>query len=419
MRAKRPLSGNNMNKLLVLVLIFALTACAGVKNSRALSTIRFSLLNTLSLVERPLSTNQPVLKRVELAPYFTVNAKAQSPMASVVFSINGVVVYTDNQAPFNLHEGGGKAIDWDVRKGRFKVDAAGYSKMNAGGDKIAYGSVSVEISDKGLPEAVADTSALAVKRWVVAHLDTVMVAKSMEALSGLHLPYRIYVPEAYDPTVKYPLFVHLHGRGERGNENGKRIYRSSNHIFSGSRSLVSPAMQQRFPSIVIVPQCSHQTDAEEWARWTGDLDGASGSYMQHPEPSESSQAVRELIELVQKQYSVDGTRIYLEGISMGGMGTWEFTMRWPELFAAGVPMAGWSAQKEAARIAGIPFWIFHGGEDEWNPVVGSRNMYDLLRSYNAAVKYSEYEGYRHTQTFYRAGEDKGLLPWIFSQRKAK
>ncbi|PCK08048.1 MAG: hypothetical protein COA42_11170 [Alteromonadaceae bacterium] len=417
MRKKPFLEIIKMNKLLVLTLSLVLAACSSTKSGNTLPAISLSLLNTLTLAEHPLRTHQPALQRVELPPYFTVTAEAEPSLASVVFSINGVAIYTDSRAPFNLHEGDDKAIDWDVRKGRFEIEAIGYSKENASGDKLAYGRVMVEILDQGLPEAVADTSGEAVKLWAEEHLDSVMTPKSMQAASGLNLPYRIYVPESYDASVKYPLFVHLHGRGERGSDNSDRIYRSSNRIFSGTRSLVSPAMQQRFPSIVIVPQCSHQTDAEEWARWAGDLDQASGSYTQHPEPSESSQAVRELIELVQNQYSVDDKRIYLEGLSMGGMGTWELSMRWPEVFAAGVPMAGWSAQGQVARIADIPFWIFHGGADEWNPVVGSRNMYDLLRSHNATVKYTEYEGHRHSQTFYRAGEDESLLPWIFSQRK--
>jgi len=256
-----------------------------------------------------------------------------------------------------------------------------------------------------------------VKQWAKNHLEEVMHAKTHHTHLGFKLPYRIFVPPDLDPLFKYPLFVHLHGRGERGSDNRKAIYLEANSMFTGSNSLVSPTIQKKFPCIVIVPQCSLKNDAEEWAHWVGDLDHNNGSYKQHPDPSESAQAVIELIAKIQTQYNIDDKRIYLEGLSMGGMGTWEFTMRWPDLFAAAVPMAGWSDKSKVDHIAHIPFWVFHGDNDKVNPVQGSRQMVDLLKTRGAHVRYSEYEGLGHVDSFYRGAEDKGLLPWIFSQQK--
>ena len=33
------------------------------------------------------------------------------------------------------------------------------------------------------------------------------------------LPYKILLPDNYDPENKYPLIIFLHGSGERGNDN--------------------------------------------------------------------------------------------------------------------------------------------------------------------------------------------------------
>ena len=37
------------------------------------------------------------------------------------------------------------------------------------------------------------------------------------------LPYRILLPENYNPNKSYPLVVFLHGAGERGNDNELQI----------------------------------------------------------------------------------------------------------------------------------------------------------------------------------------------------
>ena len=74
---------------------------------------------------------------------------------------------------------------------------------------------------------------------------------------------------------------------------------------------------------------------------------------------------------------------YLIGLSMGGFGTWEFTARRPDLFAAAVPMAGFSDPRQVNKIRHIPFWIFHGDRDEANPVEGSGTMYQLLKKTGA------------------------------------
>ena len=258
---------------------------------------------------------------------------------------------------------------------------------------------------------------------VAANLDTVLQKKTFPASNGLALPYRLFVPPGYSPAKKFPLLVYLHGRGERGTDNGPELYNNSG-LFMGSRSIVSPAMQRVFPCLVLVPQCSDKTVNEDWARWVGNTPetpflglGKDGSYTLAAEPSDSGRAVLELIDALMREYSVDAHCVYLTGISMGGFGTWEYLMRRPELFAAAVPMAGFSDQSKIDRIKHIPIWIFHGGADEANPVQGSRNMYRLLQQAGATVRYTEYPDTGHMDSFKKAWAEPDLRPWIFAQRK--
>jgi predicted peptidase len=257
--------------------------------------------------------------------------------------------------------------------------------------------------------------------WLEKNLDSVLQKKTFSASNGMQMPYRIFLPPGYNESKRYPLLVYLHGRGERGSDNRAKMFDGSG-LFRGANSIISPNGQARFASVVIVPQCSDKSVDQEWAHWVGNSPeqpfaglGEDGSYRQHPQPSESGAAALELIDSIIGNYAVDTARVYLTGISMGGFGAWDFATRRPDLFAAVVPMAGYSDPATAQRIKTIPVWVFHGDRDEYNPVEGSRNMVKVLRSLGAEVKYTEYPGLNHGQTFKEAWKNQDLLPWIFSK----
>ncbi|ARV14674.1 prolyl oligopeptidase family serine peptidase [Polaribacter sp. SA4-12] len=136
----------------------------------------------------------------------------------------------------------------------------------------------------------------------------------------------------------------------------------------------------------------------------------------NPIPSESGEATLELIEKIISEKAIDTSRVYITGLSMGGFGTWDFIARKPNLFAAAIPMAGYSDLNQINKIKEIPIWIFHGNKDKWNPVEGSRKMYSLLSNVNKDVRYSEYS-LGHRDTFKKAFQEAELIPWMFSKSK--
>ncbi|RXP64583.1 phospholipase [Lutibacter sp. HS1-25] len=253
-------------------------------------------------------------------------------------------------------------------------------------------------------------------------IDHLLVKNSYNSKNGLKLPYRLFSPKNANQTY-LPLVIFLHGRGDRGTDNGARIYHEAGFI-TNQNSLLSSKMQTSFPCYILIPQCSDKTENEEWAKWIGNTPKTpfngltkNGSYQMNPIPSESGAATLELIEKISDSLLIDKNRIYLIGVSMGGFGTWEFTSRKPHLFAAAIPMAGYSDPSQIENIKHIPFWIFHGNKDEWNPVEGSRTMYKLLKEQNADVNYTEYKGINHGETFVKAFNEPDLIPWLFSKTK--
>lgn len=254
------------------------------------------------------------------------------------------------------------------------------------------------------------------------NIESLLVKHRYQASNSLEIPYRLFSPKIGDEE-KAPLVIFLHGRGDRGTDNSSKIYREAGFI-TNPNSLLSDHMQEKYPCYILVPQCSDKTENEEWAKWIGNspetpFKGLSvdGSYEMHPTPSESGSATLELIQKIISSNKIDSKRIYLIGVSMGGFGTWEFVSRKPQLFAAAVPMAGYSDPSQIENIKHIPFWIFHGNTDKWNPVAGSRHMYTLLSTRNADVKYTEYDDTGHGDTFKKAFKEEALIPWLFSKSK--
>lgn len=222
--------------------------------------------------------------------------------------------------------------------------------------------------------------------------------------NGQKLAYRLYVPSNYDPEKEYPLIVVLHGAGERGTDNEKQFSNLIGEIFKHKKSPIHDA-------IVLLPQCP---TGNQWV----DTPWANGNYNSTTvKESDELQAVMKVLEGIREDYSVDASRIYATGLSMGGYGTWDLLMRHGDVFAAGVPICGAADVNKAADLAKIPIRTFHGSSDPTVPCTGTRAMAQAIEA-NSPVDfvYTEFEGAGH-DVWTRVGQDLSVWEWLFSQSK--
>jgi predicted peptidase len=104
---------------------------------------------------------------------------------------------------------------------------------------------------------------------------------------------------------------------------------------------------------------------------------------------------------------------------MGGMGTFESVYRYPELYAAALPICGvGDAASYDKRVAKIPFWVFHGDADVVVDVKNSRMMVEKLKALKVAVKYTEYPGVNHN-SWDNVFADPEYLNWMLQQKRKK
>ena len=228
--------------------------------------------------------------------------------------------------------------------------------------------------------------------------------------AGNVLPYRILYPKNYDKKKKYPLVVFLHGAGERGNDNEKQLTH-------GSKLFVE--RQDEYPAIVIFPQCPENNFWGSVAINRGSTPASFDfDYQKYP-IKWPLQAVLDLVKQMQKTESLDKNRLYIMGLSMGGMGTFEAIAREPKRFAAAMPICGGGDVTSVTAYAKrLPLWVFHGAADAVVGVEESRRMVRALEAAKADVKYTEYPGVNHN-SWDNAFSEPDYLAWLFAKSKKR
>lgn len=259
-----------------------------------------------------------------------------------------------------------------LKKARLLTNDAWYAGLDAS-DEIAQGLRLVQMTERGevYEPQKGELSELA------------YIARN----DGTVQPYYLHIPESYSPDRDWPLVVFLHG-------------------YVPNISVIDPwvlsdevcNIAERHGAILLIPYGRRNTDFQG----VGEVD------------------IYRAIEETQKLYAIDDERIYLSGVSMGGMGAWNMALRNPGFFAATAPISGqtdmfrwwgwdpqemtafkrflveWDNAEEMARNArGQHFFVQHGELDHLIPVIESRSMVEKVRSLGIPIDYHEFAGEGH------------------------
>ena len=222
------------------------------------------------------------------------------------------------------------------------------------------------------------------------------------------LPYRILFPENFDESKKYPVLFFLHGAGERGKDNKAQLV-------YGSKLFLQDEMRQKFPAIIIFPQCSAES---YWSNVKVEtVNGARDfQFQKGGKPTLAMKLLLKLVEDFKDKKFTDTDRMYVGGLSMGGMGTLEVLRRERNTFAVAFSICGGDNISHVKKYRKVPLWLFHGGKDDVVPPENSEKVVAALKSLGANVKYSFYPEANHN-SWDQAFAEPDFLPWLFSFRK--
>ena len=198
------------------------------------------------------------------------------------------------------------------------------------------------------------------------------------AVRGLDRSYALYVPESYQPEQAYPLIVCLHGAG-----------------FSGEAYLDRwiPRLGDRY-----ILACPTVAMGAWWTRYGEDL-------------------VLQVLRDVQDRYHVDPDRIFLTGMSNGGIGAWIIGMHYADRFAGLAPMASGIDDvlfPFVENLSHTPVYVIHGQEDQVMPVQLSRDLVKEMERRGIPYHYREHH-WTHPLAgghFFPKQELPDLIAWM-------
>ena len=176
----------------------------------------------------------------------------------------------------------------------------------------------------------------------------------------------------------------------------------------GSELFLNKNNRELYPSWVIFPQAS-QND------WWGYKDPYKFDY--NVKDSKAMGLVVKLMDKFIERKDVDKNRVYVSGLSMGGMGTFVILNLRPDMFAAATPICGDGDPKKVENFSKkTPIWIFHGSDDTVVSPKQSLKMAKAIIESGGSPKITFYENVGH-DSWNNAFNEKNFLKWIHSKSK--
>jgi predicted peptidase len=206
--------------------------------------------------------------------------------------------------------------------------------------------------------------------------------------------YFLYLPTGYSSQAgTWPVMLFLHGNGERGDGMEELDY-----VLRNGPLYEAWIQKRELPFVIIAPQLpmyGQDEHAEYLKNRSRDEIPVRLEHGVPPRPAEFATpnpmvgALEEknvpgtgygpamgwpelehdligMLDHVLAHYRTDPARQYLTGLSYGGFGTWYMASRYPERFAAIVPVVGYGHPElmEPIAHAKLPIWCFAGGRDD-------------------------------------------------------
>ncbi|WOO40295.1 PKD domain-containing protein [Rubellicoccus peritrichatus] len=208
-----------------------------------------------------------------------------------------------------------------------------------------------------------------------------------------NMHHRLFTPQNYNVNNSYPLVIHLHGLGAGGNDNIKQMLDHG----TGGMYYAEEEQQAMQPSFVVLPQ--QPTGTTRWHQ--GGV----------------KQLLIQLIDSLLIEFpNIDQDRIYISGISMGGLGVWDQLVTQPNKFAAAVIMAGTGEAEGASTISHIPIWFLHGNADNVVPISKSINRVNALINEGGSPIFTTFENVGHAIGA-RSGRIAEVYNWMTQQQR--
>ena len=196
--------------------------------------------------------------------------------------------------------------------------------------------------------------------------------------------YALYVPPSYSPDQAYPLILCLHGAGFTGEAYLERWV---------------PRLEDRY-----ILACPTMVGGAWWTRF-------------------AEEVILEILDSLSQEYHIDPDRVFLSGMSNGGIGAWIIGMHHADRFAGIAPMASGLDDVMfpfVENLINTPVYVIHGENDQVMPVRLSRDLVEEMKRHGVPYEYREHQ-WTHNHAgghFFPRQELPALITWFDEQRRA-
>ncbi|MGX5819030.1 fibronectin type III domain-containing protein [Chitinophaga lutea] len=202
------------------------------------------------------------------------------------------------------------------------------------------------------------------------------------------MAFRLKFPKTYQPGVadgkKYPVYLFWHGLGEADD-----IYDNEYQLLWGGEKFKNAVDDGTFDGFLIYPQSAGLWGDTEYDK------------------------VKELLDSMATYTKADLQRVVVNGLSSGGQGVWAWTIRYPQLTAASLPMsaASWNYTNSIDQYKWLPMWLFQGGLDG-NPAPYTTNqLVNFIQTAGGNLKFSFYPNDDHN-SWVSAWNEADFIPFM-------
>lgn len=210
-------------------------------------------------------------------------------------------------------------------------------------------------------------------------------AEVISQTENLNNHFWLYLPDRYaEAGEDLPLIIYLHGSSRRGRD-----------IEAVKANGLPPILDREIDFEFVIASLQALSHFPWQASWRPD-------------------DLILLLDYLLENYRIDPDRVFLTGLSMGGYGTWACIAKYPDRFAAAIPICGGGDPEWGEKIGNLPVWAFHGDEDYIVPVARSIEMVNAIQNAGGNARLTRYPNVGHdsyTQTY----NNPAIYQWLLDQ----
>ena len=205
-------------------------------------------------------------------------------------------------------------------------------------------------------------------------------------INGSKVAFRMKFPRSYsnpDSAGKtYPMMMFFHGAGEAGCASNGGIYNNEKQLLHGGRLFRDAVNNNQFDGFLIYPQS---------------VTSASGCFSDWGIAPYAPvyNLLFNVVDSLAKYVRADVDRLFVNGLSNGGLAAFSIATVHPERVAAAGPSAAATSASNFADFLHVPFW-FASGQTDTNPTPGfAATTYNNIKDAGGNIRWTLYPGVGH------------------------